>query len=312
MTSGRGSKVTPFSMLMAAGPWAVAIVPVGLAAFSALGYGTALAIEAVFGIPREHAYDSTLGLMHLASIPITELFDRVTNGVVFYGLIKVTLAYLIVGLVASFGILALSRRMKVSPRRRRSWWARSRKRARVALAGRGVYRWFVPRKFYFLPLITVFAPGFAWLSMVVVLLGVSLMPVLAYGPAKGYYLKWVAGAQYCTPIETRTDLQRERAPGPHKVVPCLALWRSGELVAQGRHLASTSAHVLIFEPESGEIVREAIEGLTIRKAGLSLAMTKLCITASQERRPHQEGGGRYPQPPEQCRLSRTGYQVRSG
>ncbi|SOE51970.1 hypothetical protein ODI_R3827 [Orrella dioscoreae] len=304
----RGASALP--VLMGVGSGVVAIFPLLVVIFSLLGYSAAMAIEDVFGIPRDHTYDSALSLLHLSSVPIAMLLEKKTTVDVLLQLplVLAMLALVSFPVFAAYALFVSFAKSKSSKNDRSSLPVRLPIWLEDETPGE---RWGVKKTFFF-SLLIIASPVLLWLAGYALFISVVLVFSSAFNSAKAHYFNWVAAAQYCTPIETRAEMLRGREVGPHRVVPCLGLWRNGELVAKGRYLASTSKYVLLFDPDSGAVIEESVEGLSMRKVGLSLGMTKLCITASQERRPHHEGGGLYPQLPEQCRLSQAGHQVGSG
>lgn len=299
-----------FPVLMAVGSGAVAVFPLLVVIFSLLGYSAAMAIEDVFGIPRDHTYDSALSLLHLSSVPISMLLEKkIAVELLFKLLLGMTIfAFALFVVVSISAILVAFQKSGPSKNDRSSFPVRLPVWLEDVAPGAS---WGI-RKTVFFSLLIVAFPFVLWLVGYTLLVVFASAFSFAFNSSKAHYLEWVTAAQYCTPIETRADMLRGREAGPHRVVPCLGLWRNGELVAKGRYLASTSKYVLLFDPDSGEVIQEFLEGLSMRKIGFSVGMTKLCITASQERRPHHEGGGLYPQLPEQCRLSQTGDRVGLG
>lgn len=84
---------------------------------------------------------------------------------------------------------------------------------------------------------------------------------------------WVVAAEYCVPLSNRDARSSTHGNKPEKpedsslvinVTPCLFLWKNDAVVAKGRHIVSTNSHIVLFDPSSGEVRLEPIDGVSVR------------------------------------------------
>lgn len=233
--------------------------------FSLLGYGAACAIETVFGIPRDLAYDSALDLLHLSShaisgqfslkdmfSPSNERFRHLVYGFALVGILLTVLTVLVRALFARADSQDSATRTVCQFSIR---YCSSAKARAIAFLGK--------HRHSFWPLCLIFVP---WVMYLVVFLAavVSIVPVWGWTVASRDFTQWIVDADYCTPTPTREDrmaLSKKDGNGSSSgdmngakptVTPCVAIIKDGARLAQGRHITSTSTHVILFDPITGK------------------------------------------------------------
>lgn len=261
-----------------------ALAILGALSLSLLGYGAASAIEGLFGVPAELTYDSPLDLLHLSNHAILGLVDKVSNLHTSVGFKKVAAMAAGIGLATALFlivlrrfnarktstnarsgiVLALSRIPDRQPVEKGLAWLRKERSSLALFALLGLLPWL------FIPI------------AILLLLLFAALPLLGYWGATEHLQTWIVSAEHCSPVTGRNErLILARLPNvpaeqekEHKITPCLALWKNGSMVAQGRHIASTSSTIILFDPVSGNVLIEPTDGSSIRLNGLSAITLK--------------------------------------
>jgi hypothetical protein len=105
----------------------------------------------------------------------------------------------------------------------------------------------------------------------------SILPAIGYSAAKAHLHTWIVAAEYCAPLTNREDRLSRNSNRPEKsedsstmakITPCLLLWKNGFVIAKGRHIVSTNSHIVLFDPESGEVRLEPIDGVFVRTGSI--------------------------------------------
>lgn len=255
---------------------------------SLLGYGAAIAIETTFGIPREFTYNSPIGLLNLSSHAIGGWIDFLDPFLESEKFKELILKMIAVGIVLSALLLGY-RFCKVRGNGLRRNSRRSRGISQIAFVrflGR-IGRWLFQEKFYLLPFLAcATAPWLIVAVLTVVSTTVAIFPLIGHELAARYFHSWIVSADYCVPLSNRDERLRPREPesvnsNKVKVTTCLAIWTGDTLVAEGRHVASTDKNIILFDPISGDVRIEPMEGISVRMSGLSATKLKKLI---EERR----------------------------
>ncbi|WP_125472348.1 hypothetical protein [Achromobacter aegrifaciens] len=258
------------------------LVVLGAASLSMLGYGAASAIESRFGVPTELTYDTPLDLLHLSSHAFSgwiEIADEIHTLENFKLLATVMAA---IGLAITLVFIG-SHTPKVREPVIKTGSSIALMLSKIPgwqFIQRG-RRWLRKEIISFIPLAALsIAPWLLIFAMKTVLILFALLPYLGYVGAMKQLQTWIVSAEHCTPIGSRnerlilSDLPKASAQQENKskATPCLALWRNGSMIAEGRHVASTGSTIILFDPVSGNVTIEPTEGSSLRLHGLS-AMT---------------------------------------
>lgn len=258
------------------------LVVLGAVSLSMLGYGAASAIESGLGVPTELTYDTPLDLLHLSSHAISgwiEIVDKIHTTEEFKWLAITTTG---IGLAFTLVFIA-SRAPKVRNPVIKAGSSIALILSKIPgwrLVQRG-WTWFRKEIIGFIPLAAFgIAPWLLIFIIKVVLILFAIIPYFGYVGTMNYIQTWIISAEHCAPIAGRNErmilsnLPRASADQKNKikVTPCLALWKNGSIVAEGRHIASTEGTIILFDPASGNVLIEPTEGSSLRLGGLS-AMT---------------------------------------
>jgi hypothetical protein len=253
---------------------------------SLLGYGAAIAIETTFGIPRELTYNSPIGILNLSSHAIGGWIDFLDPFLESEKFKDLVLQMTGAGIVLSALLLGY-RFCKV----RGNGLGRRSRRARgisqsgpVKFLGR-VGRWLFQEKLYLLPFLAcATAPWLIVAVLTVLSTTFAIFPLIGHELAARYFHSWIVSADYCVPLSNRDERLREKLPESEsvnsskvKVTTCLSLWKDDIFVAEGRHVASTDKNIILFDPISGDVRIEPMEGISVRMSGLSATKLKKLI-----------------------------------
>lgn len=249
-----------------------AIILTSAVLLSLVGYGAASAIESTFGISRELTYESPLDLLHLSSLSIIGGIDQFSN-FLKHNFLTLALAAVIVGLAASLLCLTLkyihTLLVKFNRSRKIIEIKANLKKARIYSAA----KWAHKNGKLFIPLLVVAVGPWAIISILsITITTLTIAPLFGFNTAEKHLKKWTIDADYCVPLlnrEARTSATSnpETKSQPKKLVtPCLSIWKNGSMLAEGRHITSTSRHIILFEPLSGNVILEPINGVSLRSS----------------------------------------------
>jgi len=275
--------------------WAtiIKIIAISAVALSLLGYGVATAIENTFGIPHQQVYDSTLDLLALSSYAIMAAISSLSEVLENQTLEESTYKMFITGTTITATLFAL--RSKII----RKLWIKICELLRKALHPSKIYairNWLILNRLFLLPLSLGAIPPVIWAVIASLFLMPAIIPFFGFNLANQHFQKWVVAPKYCMPIYSR----QERLEYPNEIdveiakidaeitknsVLCLELWNDREPTGiVGRHIASTSSHVMLFDPDSGTVWREPLGQLSIRRTGPTRKelRDKILAAANQE------------------------------
>jgi len=255
-----------------------AIGVVLIAAISLAGYGVAIAIENVFDIPRGLAYDSAINLWHLSSYAAVGAIDFFSSQTFFTKLVEGSVRIFIVSFLVSLICFLFSKFKDRFGPGIRSRFARK-KFVRFAC---DLFASMKGKKAYFLlPLLVSGSPLVCVAALFCVLLAIFTVPLAAAEAAEYHFNRWAVAAEFCSPMSSREQRIQRTAPRveadatPQKrirVSSCLEAWHDGELIAKGRHVTSTSGHVILFDAETGHVRRVALDGVSLNVVGMDEAV----------------------------------------
>ncbi|CAB3882547.1 hypothetical protein [Achromobacter deleyi] len=256
-----------------------ALVVAGAVFLSLLGYGVAGAIETTFGVPREMTYSSPLGLLHLSSHAVAGWLGVLES--VYQSPGFKLLALISSGIGAAATVLFLIIRIRASRRsvyrgNKSSSWVFARIPVVKQLLGFG--RWLFKEKLYLAPL--VIGAAVPWVVITVMMAVVflfAMVPLAGYSSAKAYFHTWIISADYCTPLSSRVERlssagRKKESDGRSekvKIITCLDVWKSGKLIAGGRHVVSTDRHIILFNAVTGDVRVESLNDVSVHLNGLS-------------------------------------------
>ncbi|WP_241083655.1 hypothetical protein [Achromobacter xylosoxidans] len=262
-------------------------VVVGGVTLSLLGYGAAWAIETTFGVPREMTYGSTLDLLNLASLAIlgwTEALNLVYVSIYFK-----EFALALMGFGAALTVLIIFLKNKKEDLKGGDVDLNGKKRSednRVWKAVKRVLGWIGKERFSLLPFVALtLAPWFSVFILMSVVFLFALIPVMGHEAAAKQLREWVVAAEYCAPLSTREERLapkiREEMVAPeskkYRITTCVSVWKNGVALWEGRHVASTEKHTIIFDPSNGQVGVIPLDGVVMRPAGLPIVDLRAAI-----------------------------------
>ena len=253
--------------------WGITIISAVSLILTLLGYGVALAVEIMFGMPHETVYSSVLDLIGLSVYAINSvllrlgeitwqpLFDKAWPAGL--GAAACMFAFL------SFLALLHVHRGRVRGRTPRFW--RYFKPPTAQDSGRQL----LGKSAVFSSLFggIVFAtPFFIVSAVMVIMVLISIIPVLGLKLGQHYLREFVVTPLACVPVVPRQAMLQ--APSSlKKTAPtlpaanCVTLLKDGTPVASGRVVVSTSTAIVLFEPDSGSVRRVPVGELTVLPTG---------------------------------------------
>ncbi|WP_146121011.1 hypothetical protein [Achromobacter sp. MYb9] len=256
-------------------------VLIGAVTLSLLGFGVALAIESVFGVPRGMTYDSPLDLFNLGGHVIAgglEFLDGWRKSAQFR-LTALSAMYVGIAISALWLVCRGLAGQKRTPEDDGN--CRSASRIPGLNTARRFGYWLFKEKLCLVPVLLVGSiPWLCAFSMAFVLVLFSWIPLMGYDIAKEYLHGWIVGAEHCAPVSSRQErlsMHNRNAGAERKssedvrITPCLSLWKGGTMIAEGRHVVSTDKYIILFDPVTGGVQLEPTDGVTVRVKGASVS-----------------------------------------
>lgn len=246
-----------------------------------LGYGYALAVESMFGVPESSFADSPLDYLRMSSHVLGHWITGIPEIFVspaFY--VRLYEDYFLVGLVFSVVWLLVVLLW---------WFARLRQcvhakafvveqRVRSRAVCRAVWRRLSPGKWPVLSLLGIWGwlPAGVWVLggvLVAVAFLLAAVPLLGFATGKLSLHEWVIEPEICIEPQSRAlrlkqaqrgqDQERDRSSKERKPVPgatCVQVRPEGtEEPRQGRLVVSTAHWAVLFDPESGSVWRMSLD-----------------------------------------------------
>jgi hypothetical protein len=267
---------------------------VGAVILSLLGYGAASAIENTFGMPRNLTYDSPLDLLHLASHAIAGWMEILVDLWMSLPFWQLVLKMSGIGLVMTV-LMLVSRVFATHKGARKALTtvlAKVRRFPGLDLM-LSCGHWLRKEKLSLIPLAACsIAPWLVVLLIALALLLFTALPVMGHNGAMKHLHTWTIAAEYCTPLSSRDNTlnshnrstekgdQESSRMAKAKMTPCLSLWKNGSLIAEGRHVASTASHIVLFDPATGDVRREPTDGVSVHVSGMSAPALLMLIKSS--------------------------------
>lgn len=265
----------------------LSLISVVAAMLASLGYGVSFAVESTFGIPHSTLFASTLDLIDLSSVAMSSLISGGAEHLFNWAALWRIASSLPISILAFPFILWL---MAVLLLRYWPRWTPG------PISSRGK-NWFgtpsredswiqVLKSLVWVPAMTAMFTIVAWLiSVLPVFLGilVAILPMFGFQLGTAYIEKWVVGADVCTPLATAASRSEARPPSDsvrssppkntRRRVDCVAVTKDGKLLVEGRVVTSTSSAIVVFDPDTGRVRREAMAGVSIDVIELPVAKT---------------------------------------
>ena len=250
--------------------WGITIISAVSLSLTLLGYGVALAVEMMFGMPHETVYSSVLDLIGLSAYAINSVVLRLGDITWQPILEQAWLA----SLFAAAGMFVLICCLVYL-------------RARQARAGgraRGFRRYFKPpmeqdstRQLLGKGAIgsslfggLVFISPFLIVNVImVIMVMISIIPMMGMQLGRHYLRQFVVTPTACMPVISREAMLQGWSSPPKKDVPtvtaatCVTLLKDETPVASGRVVVSTTTAIVLFEPDSGSVRRVPVGELTV-------------------------------------------------
>lgn len=271
MTAADSTPKTAAS-IAAALAWAASVATVVGLVLALLGYGVALAAEATLGVPHALLFDSSFELVDLAAVAVVQV---ITNGVdaigrwELYGKVYALMWPLMLGGVGAWLLFAAF-----------IWWRRKGNAPR-SLAGpvppptaaRGTGR---PRLLY-ATAVVIGGIGASPLLLAVLLVAVmsagavlSFIPLAGMSAGQAYIKQWVFEPAQCVPTMNLLDRTQRPAVGkakPANAAQCVIVSKDDKELGRGRVVFATNKALILFEPNSGAVVRVPTGDALVRLVG---------------------------------------------
>lgn len=239
-----------------------------------LGYGVALSVESVFGIPHSSVFQSPMELVDLSGTAMIGIFSLVDKGFSEVG-------SLLLYLYQSFGwILVAVAGLYLTLAAIGWFYAAPRKDTKKTTDHSGRLRWGKTAKQYLwtnaiLSLFILLYPilsiaGIAVMGVFVILL--ASVPVIGMGAGQMYISDWVIGPEVCMSYASLDDRRHQPKPSPSSKVEkvnaahCIALTKDGKTVASGRVVVYTSSAIVLVDKQ-GKAQRFSTSDFTVKSIG---------------------------------------------
>lgn len=262
-------------------PWLLivgALISAVTTVLALLGFGTALAVEARFGLPYASTFESAAELLSFAAIPLLHLLEFGANNPLDWATVwrayrssGSTLALGGAVITLLFGLFWLIDRRRAAgrrsaiPRRTAPIAAASRRRVVVGYS-LTILSWLS------LPVLVVLCLiGVVWLAALL-----ALVPMVGMEAAKAHFDKWVIAPERCTPHVDRSahlsainDAHRSDRPAAEEKAgassaTCVELWRDDKAIASGRVVLSTSHMIVLYNVDTGAADRFELSDVQLR------------------------------------------------
>lgn len=239
-----------------------------------LGYGVALSVEVLFGIPHAVVYESFSDLIDLSSIAVVQLLNHISSlgkWDLIWDIYKQNLPFIGVMTLVWVGFTAFV------------WWwhkpatktwrdaRQAKKAARVKAKGAEADRW---KELAWLTLIFPALPLFSLLvifSVVAMTVAISVAPLLGMVAGQSNIMEWVVEPNRCVPVRNRAERLKPPAPAASandkstRAVTCVAVAGDDDSPPHtGRVVLATSKVVLLFDPGTGDTIRLPLSGASMR------------------------------------------------
>ena len=254
--------------------WGITIISTISLILTLLGYGVALAVEILFGMPHETVYSSILDLIGLSVYSIISMVLRLEE-ITWPPLFDEAWPHGLSAAACMFGLLSIlaflrTHRERIGARMQRFW------------------RYFKPAAAQepFLHLLgksaiasslfggAVFAaPFFIVSTIMAIMVLISIIPLLGMQLGQHYLRQYVVSPVACTPVLSRRAMLKPSPSPPIRTAPalptasCVTLLQGGAPVASGRVVIATSTAIVLFEPDNGSVMRVPVGELTVVPVG---------------------------------------------
>jgi hypothetical protein len=254
--------------------WGITIISAVSLILTLLGYGVALSVDMMFGMPHETIYASVLDLIGLSVYAINSMLLRL-GGIAWYPLFDKVWP---IGLIAMAGMFVFlcfmvclySWQDRIGGRMQHFW------RYFKPPTAQDSRRQMLAKSAVFSTLFggTVFATPFLIVSVVmVVMVLISIIPIIGLKLGQQYLQEFVVTPVACVPVISRQAMLQALSSPPNKTAPtlsaasCVTLLKDGAAVASGRVVVATSTAIILFEPNNGSVRRVAVGELTVLPVG---------------------------------------------
>jgi hypothetical protein len=235
------------------------------------GYGVALAVESVFGLPHSSLFSSAFELLDLSSIAIVSFME---GGMDFVqtGQSSILRLYSASWKILTIGILTWLAILAIVLILRKKWPAlfvqsTQNKHARRPLS--------FTKKTLLANLTVISAialqPILAFLAasaLVFATVLIAVAPVMGFSGAESYIQRWVLDPEYCKPLlvnrkpgsnpNVKSDKKSKKS-----VALCLKVSDKDKEIASGRLVFATSSAAVLFDPRTASAKRVPLNGLVI-------------------------------------------------
>jgi hypothetical protein len=253
----------------------VGIVTLALALLSAfmgmVGYGAALAVESLFGLPRTALFTSPFELIELSNVSFLHLLSYWQEegwsnffAALWHTQLTVLLPALLVILLGLALMLWLKKRKgdgrfklfgtkghqppKAAP---------SEKKKLLVLGGMTSAG------------VLIGIPAILYVSVALVVLSAQLLafiPVLSMQASKTYLTRYVIAPQRCRSPETRAARMMAQKSSSELIVECVRVVKDGKEIGHGRVVLSTPSAIVLWQSQSGEARRVPLDGAIVELA----------------------------------------------
>jgi hypothetical protein len=261
--------------------WGITIISAVSLILTLLGYGVALAVEIMFGMPHETLYSSVLDLIGLSVYSINSvvltlghimwrpLFDKVWP----IGLSAAAIMFCFLSLLT---FLHTHRaRMAGTTRRFRRYFAlpMEQNSGRQLLGKSAIFSGLFGGIVFAVPFFIVSA-------IMVIMVLISIIPIIGMKLGQQYLREFVVNPLACVPVISRQAMLKVASTPSNKTAAtlsaanCVTLLKDGASVASGRVVVSTSSSIVLFDPDNGSVRRVPTGELTVVPVGALPSINK--------------------------------------
>lgn len=254
---------------------AISIFSAGTLTLGALGYGVALSVDTVLGIPHTQVFSSSMELLELSVWAVSHVivefgaaFSRITAN---ESLAKVPLLSLAVFFV--FWLLLAGYKWLQSPRSsttNNTVTSALRQLVNKPDLNRETHRFLFYRTvFYWVVTNTgwVFATIVALVGFQVLSFFIAFVPILGSSAGERHIMDYVIKPNRCAPLLDRKVRLSSRKRSNENQAQCVAVKKGENVLEQGRAVFSTSGAIILYNPQTGTVKRVPTNDAIVEAVG---------------------------------------------
>jgi hypothetical protein len=245
--------------------WAIAvsIFSLGTLILGALGYGVALSVDTVLGIPHTQVFSSSMELLELSVWAVSHVivefgsaFTRLNADGTLAKIPWLSLAFFFVfwSLLAGYKWLQSPR----SSTTNNTVTSTLRQLVNMPDPNRETY-WFLLRRAGFYAVVSntgwVFATIVALVGFQVLCFFVAFIPILGSAAGERHIMDYVIKPNRCAPLLDRKVRLSNTKRSNENQAQCVLVKKGDNVIEQGRTVFSTSGAIVLYNPQTGTVRR---------------------------------------------------------